>query len=153
MEAVDYIIVGGGAAGCVLANQLSADPSRSVLLLEAGPPSERLMFQMPTGAYVLLARILTIGVMKPSGIPSINGRRVAWTAGRTLGGGSAINGMVYLRGDKRDYDAWAAAGCVGWSWDDVLPYFKKAEDFQGEPTPSMAPAGPCQSLHCARNTA
>ena len=142
MDAADYIIVGGGSAGCVLANRLSEDPARTVLLIEAGGPSEGLMFRMPTGSYTLLGKpaVDWMHVTEPD--PSLNGRRGSWNAGRALGGGSAINGMMYIRGDKHDYDDWAANGCVGWSWDEVLPYFLKSEDYQGKPSPAHAKGGP-----------
>jgi len=80
--------------------------------------------------------------------PSINGRVGMWNAGRGLGGGSAINGMVYIRGDRHDYDDWAAAGCTGWSWDEVLPYFKRSEDWQGRRRRRTARAGRCRSRRC-----
>ena len=142
MNVADYIIIGGGSAGCVLANRLTEDKNTSVVLIEAGPPSRGFLFRMPTGSYKLMGnpQVDWMHVTEPD--PSINGRSGMWNSGRTLGGGSAINGMVYIRGARHDYDDWAAAGCTGWSWDDVLPYFLRAEDYQGAPSPSHGRGGP-----------
>jgi choline dehydrogenase len=142
VNVADYVIVGGGAAGSVLANRLSEDRSRSVLLLEAGQPSDGFLFRMPTGSYKLLGQSEADWRHMAEPDPSINDRRVMWSAGRALGGSSAINGMVYVRGEKYEYDAWAGLGCTGWAWDDVLPYFKRAEDFQGASTPDHGCGGP-----------
>jgi choline dehydrogenase len=142
LDTADYVIVGGGSAGCVLANRLSEDRGVSVLLLEAGEPNKGFMHRMPTGSYKLMHNARTDWMFATEPDPSINGRVGMWNSGRGLGGGSAINGMVYIRGDRHDYDDWAAAGCAGWSWDDVLPYFKRSEDFQGAPSPTHGQGGP-----------
>jgi len=141
-DEADYIIVGGGSAGCVLANRLSEEPRNRVVLLEAGEASDRFLVNMPAGAAKLMgdAKVDWMHVTEPD--PSIYNRSVMWSAGKMLGGGSAINGMVYIRGARHDYDGWAAEGCAGWAWDDVLPYFKRSEDFSGPESASHAKGGP-----------
>jgi len=139
----DYIIVGGGSAGCVLANRLSEDPRNRVVLLEAGGDSDKFLVKMPAGASKLMGdpKVDWMHVTEPD--PSINNRTVTWSAGKMLGGGSAINGMVYIRGARHDYDGWAREdGCTGWAWDDVLPYFKRSEDFSGPESESHGKGGP-----------
>lgn len=136
------MIAGGGSAGCVLANRLSENRANTVVLLEAGGASDSFMHRMPAGGMKMMFgdsdwQYLT----EPD--PSLNGRKVPWNSGKLLGGGSSINGMIYIRGDRCDYDQWATElGCTGWSWQDVLPYFKKSEGFTGEPTGSHGTAGP-----------
>jgi len=123
----DYVIVGAGSAGCVLANRLSEDGRYRVLLLEAGPPDTYPWIHIPIGyAKTMFHPVLNWGFYtEPE--PTMNGRKVYWPRGRTLGGSSAINGLISIRGQREDYDAWAAAGNPGWSFADVLPWFRKLE--------------------------
>lgn len=127
-EAWDYVIAGGGSAGCVLANRLSADPATRVLLLEAGRSSNTLISKVPAGVPVALGRKDMNWQYLAEPDPSRNGLVDMWPAGRMLGGGSALNGMMYVRGHRHDYDSWAAAGNTGWGLDDLLPYFRRMED-------------------------
>src|SRR5688572_12585683 len=125
----DYIIVGAGSAGCVLANRLSADPSVNVLLLEAGGKDDYFWIHVPLGIYRVLGNPRTDWCYRSEAEAGLNGRHMGVPRGRVLGGSSSINGMVYTRGQSRDYDQWRQLGNSGWSWDDVLPYFKRHEDF------------------------
>ena len=126
---VDYIVVGGGSAGCVLAARLSEDPSVSVALLEAGGRNDSVLNRVPTGAAVHIVRRNAFNwAFSTVPQPGFGGRRGYQPRGRGLGGSSTINAMVYLRGQRQDYDDWAADGATGWSWNDVLPYFIKSEN-------------------------
>lgn len=127
----DYVIVGGGSAGSVLANRLSADPAVSVCLLEAGGGGNHPLIRMPAGtAATLPGKPVKISNWAFETIPQpgLNGRKGYQPRGKALGGSSAINAMLYVRGQRQDYDAWADLGCDGWDWDSVTPYFKKAEN-------------------------
>jgi choline dehydrogenase len=113
----DYVIVGAGSAGCVLAARLSEDPDVSVLLLEAGPPDVNENIHVPLG-YLKLARTEVDWDYATAPEPNCNGRRISLPRGKVLGGSSSINAMIYIRGNRRDYDDW---GVPGWTWDDLLP--------------------------------
>jgi choline dehydrogenase len=126
-EHYDYIIIGGGSAGCVLANRLSADPAIRVLLLEAGPSDDLLWIKIPAGMTRLYSNPKVNWRYYGAEEPGLNNRRIYCPRGKTLGGSSSINGLVYMRGNAHDYNAWRDAGNQGWGWDDVLPYFKKSE--------------------------
>lgn len=128
----DYIVVGGGSAGSAVASRLSEDPSVSVCLLEAGGEGKNIFVRAPLAVAAIIRGTLKIGNWAYETIPQagLNGRKGYQPRGKQLGGSSAINAMLYVRGHRSDYDDWANAGCDGWSWDDVLPYFKRAEGNQ-----------------------
>jgi choline dehydrogenase len=129
-QTYDFIVVGAGSAGCVLANRLSADPGNRVLLLEAGGKDIYPWIHIPVGYFKTIHNPKTDWCYKTETDPGLNGRSIAWPRGKTLGGSSSINGLVYIRGQTQDYDHWRQLGNRGWSWEDVLPYFKKSQDQQ-----------------------
>ena len=128
-ETFDYVIVGAGTAGCLLANRLSADPSVSVLLLEAGGRDDYLWIHIPVGYLYCIGNPRTDWMFNTEADPGLGGRTIRYPRGRVLGGCSSINGMISMRGQRADYDGWAALGNPGWAWDEVLPWFRAHEDY------------------------
>jgi len=124
----DYIIVGAGSAGCLLANRLSADPGKRVLILEAGGRDNWIWFHIPVGYLFAIGNPRSDWMFKTEAVPGLNGRSLNYPRGKVIGGSSAINAMVYMRGQAADFDHWRQLGLDGWGWDDVLPFFKKHEN-------------------------
>ncbi|MCO5732466.1 GMC family oxidoreductase [Rhizobium sp. SSA_523] len=129
MESFDYIIIGAGSAGCVLANRLAADRNVRVLLLEAGGSDNYHWIHIPVGYLYCINNPRTDWCFTTEKEEGLNGRALNYPRGKVLGGCSSINGMIYMRGQARDYDQWRQMGCEGWGWDDVLPIFRRSEDF------------------------
>ena len=127
-DAFDYVIIGAGSAGAVLANRLSTDPGVRVALLEAGGPDRNPWIHIPAGYYRTIFNPAVTWTFEAGPEPHLNGRKIPWPRGRVLGGTSAINGLLYVRGQAQDFDTWGQLGNRGWSFADVLPYFKRAED-------------------------
>ena len=138
----DYIVVGAGSAGCVLAGRLSEDPATRVLLLEAGPRDTSPWIHLPIGYGKTMWSPVVNWRFETDPDPNMNGRRIYWPRGKTLGGCSSINGLIYIRGQREDYDHWAALGNQGWGYDDVLPYFVKSEGNQRGNIPLHGGDGP-----------
>lgn len=137
----DYVIVGGGSAGCVLANRLSLDAATSVCLIEAGDSDWYPWIHIPIGYFYTINNPRTDWCFSTEPNDNLAGRSIKYPRGRVLGGSSSINAMVYIRGQSDDYDAWAAQGNPGWSWSEVLPYFKRSEDYHRGPSESHGAGG------------
>lgn len=141
-EQYDYIVVGAGSAGCVLANRLSENPRNKVLLLEAGGRDWNLWIHIPVGYFrTMYDKDLSWGY-ETDPDPNLNGRKMIWPRGRVLGGSSSINGVLYVRGQAEDYDHWRQLGNTGWSFDDVLPHFRSSEDYEKGGDEFRATGGP-----------
>jgi choline dehydrogenase len=141
-DAFDYVIVGAGSAGCVLANRLSEDPAIRVALIEAGGRDRNPWIHIPAGYYRNFSNPAVTWQYGSGPEPHLDGRTVSWPRGRVLGGSSAINGLLYVRGQSQDFDVWRQLGNVGWGWSDVLPYFKRAEDQERGPDELHGQGGP-----------
>ena len=128
----DFVIVGAGSAGCALANRLSADGKHTVALIEAGPADRNPWIHIPVGYFRTMGNPKSDWMYVTEADEGIAGRSISWPRGRVLGGSSSINGLLYVRGQPQDYDYWAQLGCTGWSWDNVLPLFKRSETWRGK---------------------
>ena len=124
----DYIVVGAGTAGCILANRLSADPKNRVLILEAGGSDNWIWFHIPVGYLFAIGNPRSDWMFRTEPEPGLNGRSLAYPRGKVIGGSSAINAMISMRGQAADYDHWRQLGLSGWGYDDVLPAFRRLED-------------------------
>ena len=127
----DFIVVGAGSAGCALASRLSEDGRYQVALLEAGPKDTNPWIHVPVGYFRTMGNPRSDWRYKTEEDPGIAGRSINWPRGRVLGGSSSINGLLYVRGQAEDYDGWAQMGCTGWNWENVLPYFRRSESWEG----------------------
>jgi len=141
-EEFDYIVAGAGSAGCALANRLSADAGNRVLLLEAGGRDTYPWIHIPVGYFKTMLNPKTDWCYQTEPDPGLNGRCIPWPRGKVLGGSSSINGLVYIRGQSHDYDQWRQLGNAGWAWDDVLPYFMRAEDNERGANATHGEGGP-----------
>ena len=152
MAAYDYIVIGSGSAGAIVAARLSEDPDVSVLLLEAGGSDRTTLVRKP-GMISLVQQVKQLKEKVDWGFSTapqanLNNRRITYTRGKVVGGSSSVNGMIYLRGNKENYNDWAARGCDGWSFEDVLQFYKKLEDHQDGETEYHGAGGP---IHVSRH--
>ncbi len=147
----DYVIIGAGSAGCVLANRLTEDPSAKVILIEAGGRDWSPYIHIPAGFMRLLDHPTFTWGFHAEPDPGTAGRAILYPRGKVLGGSSSINGLIYIRGQPEDFDHWAQLGNRGWSWDDVLPYFKKAENWEGGETEVRGKGGPLSTSKMDRS--
>src|SRR5258708_4262221 len=138
----DYVIVGAGSAGCVLANRLTEDPTTNVILIEAGGRDRNPLIHIPAGFFKMLDHDTLPWNHRSEPDPGTNGRAINYTRGKVIGGSSSINGLIYIRGQPEDYDHWAQLGNRGWTWDDCLPFFRKAERWEGEGSDVRGKDGP-----------
>lgn len=144
----DFIVVGAGSAGCALANRLSESGKYSVALLEAGPKDSNPWIHIPVGYFRTMDNPRSDWRYRTQADPGIAGRSIPWPRGRVLGGSSSINGLLYVRGQPEDYDGWAQMGCSGWGWEDVLPFFKRSESWEGDDTTGLrGKSGPLSVQH------
>ena len=143
----DYVIVGAGSAGCCLANRLTEDADNRVVLIEAGGRDWNPLIHIPAGYMKLLEHPTLTWGFKAEADPGTNGRAINYPRGRVLGGSSSINGMIYVRGQPEDFDHWGQLGNRGWSWDDVLPFFRKAENWEGKEDAVHGKGGPLFTSH------
>src|SRR5918998_1593384 len=147
VHTTDVLVLGAGSAGCVIAARLSEDASTQVALIEAGPAAWREPWiRIPAGFARLYASGKYDWRFHTEPEPGLEGRSIHWPRGKVVGGSGAVNGLVFLRGSPRDYDRWAQSGARGWSYDDVLPYFRRMETWTGEPSPERGTEGP---IHAA----
>jgi choline dehydrogenase len=138
----DFVIVGAGSAGCVLASRLSAETPYTVALIEAGGRDRSPWIHIPVGYYKTMGNPRTDWCYRTQPDPGLNGRSIPWPRGKTLGGSSSINGLLYVRGQARDFDHWRQMGNAGWGWDDVLPYFRRSETWELNGSPLRGDQGP-----------
>lgn len=146
-QTFDHIVVGAGSAGCVLANRLSADPRHRVLVLEAGGRDDWIWFHIPVGYLFTIGDPRADWMFETQAIPGLGGRTLKYPRGKVIGGSSAINAMIYMRGQAADYDGWRDRGLAGWGWDDVLPLFLAQEDHIAPPTPLHRSGGEWRVEH------
>jgi len=127
----DYVVIGAGSAGCAVASRLSESGKYTVAVLEAGPKDSSPWIHIPVGYFKTMGNPKSDWLYVAQADPGINGRAIPWPRGRVLGGSSSINGLLYVRGQPQDFDHWRQLGNAGWSWNDVLPYFKRSETWHG----------------------